>query len=642
MTALALCGTFVFSGISCAPQTEGGGTAGKESANHVRHITDTNDYLIKDGKTDYQVVVPEDCSSVINTAVGELTGLFYEATGISLSVIDDTAATEGGKYISLGKTSLLQATSVVDGITYAALNTDGYRIATVDGNIYLAGYGDYGTLYAVYDLLGDLFHYEFFYTDIYDLDTGVKEVKLRSYDVKECPDIPMRIYGWGYQLENVQTTNRQRIRNWNDFFIPVNGRNWHNTTSGFIPVKDYGEHSDWYSDDTAKTQMCYTAHGNAEEYEELIEHLSSTIVKLLEDNPTKSVVSITQEDSPVWCKCKTCNSYKEKYGSDSAAPVILCNKVADRVGELWREAHDGEDRENGYDILYFAYRSTIQPPTKHLDEVDENGKSIFKNEHTSAFFACSEMDSTQPLTATVNKSLIDYIKDWQNITDRFYWWTYHDNYRQYFVPYNGINTLSEYAKFAREIHTNLWFAQMEYNQSGTSTGWADLFGYLQTNLAWNADGDVEAMTERFFQAVYKDGAAEMSAFYQEYRAWMQYMTDQGWYTGKSSVFNETQKQEAYWPQPVLESWLAHIENAIDEIGYLQDSQPKKYTTAYKAIVAERVFVQYLLYDLHKNDFNKTDLKALKLQLKDDILQLGMSHLWELVPVQDFLTELGEN
>ena len=81
---------------------------------------------------------------------------------------------------------------------------------------------------------------------------------------------------------------------------------------------------------------------------------------------------------------------------------------------------------------------------------------------------------------------------------------------------------------------------------------------------------------------------------------------------------------------------------MDKIAYLKDGSPKQYTSAYKAIAADRVFVQYLLYDLHRGDLNKTYLKNLKAQLKDDILTLGMSHLWELVPVQDFLTELSKD
>ncbi|MBR2374731.1 MAG: DUF4838 domain-containing protein [Clostridia bacterium] len=646
ITALALCSVIASTSFSFAGTTSADVAKADMTGNHVRIISDTEQYIVQDGKTDYKVVVPENCSSIVTTAASELVTFFYEATGITLSVIDDTQATVSteSKYFSLGDTTLLRASSVYESVTYASLNTDGYRMVTEGNTVYMAGYGDYGTLYAVYDFLGDVFHYEFFYTDIYNLDTGVTDVKLRAYNIKERPDVAMRIYGWGYQLENVQTTNRQRIRSWGDYFIPVNGRNWHNTTSGYIPYDQYeAAHPKWYGDGVGKIQMCYTAHGDQAEYNALIEHLSETIVRLLEENPTKSVITITQEDSPYWCKCSWCAAEKEKYGSDSAAPLKLCNKVADRVGEIWRGKNNGQDRENGYDIVYFAYGSTIVPPTKNLDEVDEQGRLVMKsNEHTSAFFASTGIDSTQSLTAPVNAELIGYLEDWRKITDRFYWWTYHDNYRQYFVPYNGINTLSEYAKYIKEINTDLWFAQMEYNQSGTSTGWATLFGYLQTNLAWNVEGDVGAMTERFFKAVYKDGAAEMMALYEECRAWLQYMGDQGWYSGASSVFNESHKNEEYWPRHLLEGWLAHTQRAVESIAYLKDSAPKQYTNAYKAIATERVFIQYLLYDLHSADLNKKDLQNLKAQLKDDILLLGMSHLWELVPVQDFLSELSKN
>ena len=642
ITALTLCSVMVCTVFSFTGKTSVDVAKADMTGNHVRIISDTEEYIVKDGKTDYKVVLPENCSSVIMTAASELTTFFYEATGITLPVIDDSQVSEvtaSSQYISLGNTSLLRASSVIDSITYDSLNTDGYRMVTEGKTVYMAGYGDYGTLYAVYDFLGDLFHYEFFYTDIYNLDTGVTDVKLRSYNVKERPDVPMRIYGWGYQIENVQTTNRQRVHNWGDYFIPVNGRNWHNTTSGFIPNDKYEEeHSEWYGDGVADVQMCYTAHGDETEYNALIEHLSTTIVRLLEENPTKSVITITQEDSPYWCKCVACEAEKKKYGAYSAAPFKLCCRVAERVGEIWRSKNNGKDRENGYDIVYFAYRETAAPPTKNLDELN----AMKGKEHTSAFFANTGIDSTQSLTAPVNAELIGYLEGWRKITDRFYWWTYHDNYRQYFVPYNGINTLAEYAKYVKEINTTMWFAQMEYNQSGTSTGWATLFGYLQTNLAWNVESDVGAMTERFFKAVYKDGAEEMMALYEECRAWLQYMGDQGWYSGASSVFNESHKNEKYWPRHLLEGWLAHTQRAAESIEYLKDSAPKQYMNAYKAIATERVFIQYLLYDLHSTDFNKQDLQDLKLQLREDILLLGMSHLWELVPVQDFLSELSKN
>jgi hypothetical protein len=187
----------------------------------------------------------------------------------------------------------------------------------------------------------------------------------------------------------------------------------------------------------------------------------------------------------------------------------------------------------------------------------------------------------------------------------------------------------------------LWFPQTEYNQSGASTGWAILFGYLQANLAWNVDSDVGAMTERFFKVVYKDAADDMMALYNETRVWLQYMGDQGWYSGLRSIFNETHKKAEYWPRELLQNWLTYTENAMNKISYLKDSAPKAYTNTYKAIATERIYVEYLLYDLHRNDLKTANLTKLKAQLKDDILVVGMSHFWELQEMPDFLNILSE-
>ena len=293
--------------------------------------------------------------------------------------------------------------------------------------------------------------------------------------------------------------------------------------------------------------------------------------------------------------------------------------------------------------MFFAYGETIDAPSKNLDEKDAQGRLVMKcNDHVSVFFASTSIDSTQAdlLDAPVNQPLGNTIKEWRKITDRFYWWTYHDNYRKYFVPYNGINSLGNYAQVVKEMNTKMWFAQMEYNQRGTSAGWASLFGYLQTNLAWNVDLNVEEMTERFFKAVYKDAANDMRKFYDEYRVWAQYMGDNIGYAGLRSIFNEANVDERHWPRPVLEQWLGYTEDALKSIEYLKLGSAEGYKTAYRAIIAERVFVEYLLIEIHSASLNKEYLATLKATLKEEIIELGMSHLWELATISDYLITLN--
>jgi hypothetical protein len=320
----------------------------------------------------------------------------------------------------------------------------------------------------------------------------------------------------------------------------------------------------------------------------------------------------------------------------------LCNKVADQVGEKWRGKY-GKDRENGYDILFFAYGETIDAPSKNLDERDEKGNLVMKcNDHVSVFFASTSIDSTQAdlLEAPVNQALGNTIKSWRAITDRFYWWTYHDNYRKFLIPYNGMNSISNYAQVVKEMNTKMWFPQMEYNQRGTSTGFAGLFTYVQTNLAWRVDLGVEEMTDRYFKAVYKDASKDMRKIYDEYRVWAQYIGDNVGYSGLRSIFNETNVDSKHWSRPLLEQWLGYTEDALASIAYLKDTNPKSYETARKAVITERVFVAYLLVEIYSSDINKTELAKIKANLKADILDLGISHLWELAEITDYLKGLS--
>ena len=77
-------------------------------------ITDeilTSEYILKNGRTDYAIVLPENSNSYEETAASELSLLFYEATGISLSTIrnDELTHNDTAHYFSIGNTSLLES-----------------------------------------------------------------------------------------------------------------------------------------------------------------------------------------------------------------------------------------------------------------------------------------------------------------------------------------------------------------------------------------------------------------------------------------------------------------------------------------------------------------------------------------------------
>ena len=202
--ALFVAFSVVFSGCDCSgcdKKEEVAVVSGVEYKGvHELNATETDEWLVKDGKTDYVIVVPLETSTVINVAKDEFIDLFRMATGITLSVIKDEGLThsENGKYISLGETSLFESSGL--SIDKKELTKDGVRIITKDKTVYLVGGSDYGTVYSVYDFMKLTFNYEYFYDDCIQIDKNVKSKKLSAYDVKDIPDMKDRKGGWFPQL----------------------------------------------------------------------------------------------------------------------------------------------------------------------------------------------------------------------------------------------------------------------------------------------------------------------------------------------------------------------------------------------------------------------------------------------------------
>ena len=83
--ALTLCFSLCFSilaGCNETPENENEKAAYAGTHDYTAH--ETNYDFIKDGKTDYVIVIPEDCSSLLYTARDELTYFFEKATDIKL------------------------------------------------------------------------------------------------------------------------------------------------------------------------------------------------------------------------------------------------------------------------------------------------------------------------------------------------------------------------------------------------------------------------------------------------------------------------------------------------------------------------------------------------------------------------------
>ena len=220
-----------------------------EGTVHQRYVGATSYKLLNGGATEYKILVDADQRSKYVEAINELQAIFLQATGVQLEVVTEGSYSANAKYISLGDTDALEGSGFA--VDRKTIGTQGYQIKTVGQSIFICGESR-GVLYGVYDLLNTLVEFETYTTTISYMQTGVKEIALPDFDIKEVPDIEYRIPVTGAQLGSKTTAHRQRMQLKEE--VIVGEGNAHNILKYIIPIDEHEKtHSDWFSGD--KTQL---------------------------------------------------------------------------------------------------------------------------------------------------------------------------------------------------------------------------------------------------------------------------------------------------------------------------------------------------------------------------------------------------
>ena len=278
-------------------------------------------YLVNNGETEYKIVIPAEAGGVLQVASSDLNRFISEASGVSIPVVKDSEVTGEGKFISVGQTTLLQDTAIT--YSFDELGQDGYKIVTEDDDLYLIGGGDYGSMYAAYELLNILVDWDYFAQDCYTLKKGLSQIPLYDLDVTDVPDFPIRVASDGVVETSNQALYRLRERTLTENFIFVKSYWAHNS---FQYVKDSPDVNEtWYN--TAQTQLCYTAHGDAEQYEKMQEACFITLRDALIQTPDREGVTFTMQDNHDYCDCDACNAMTEEYGARSSTVILFLNDL---------------------------------------------------------------------------------------------------------------------------------------------------------------------------------------------------------------------------------------------------------------------------------------------------------------------------
>ena len=228
----------------------------------------------------------------------------------------------------------------------------------------------------------------------------------------------------------------------------------------------------------------------------------------------------------------------------------------------------------------------------------------------------------------INQVYHDNVLAWSALSSKLYMWTYCTNFTYYAIPYDTFNNMQELFQFLAANNSYYLFNQGQYTRDMIGqTGWGNLKSFLDSQLKWNVNADVQKLTDDFFDAMYGKASDTMKEYYYSMRTYLLKLHDDGLYTGNFSVYHKALKSE-YWPYQLLRQWMTYVDKALSEIEYLKTGDPAQYELLYKHIVCERVTLSYLMLELYESKLT-TEYKAfLTNALMNDCKINGIGRLGE--------------
>ena len=591
-------------------------------------------FIVKDGTTNYKIVLPEDYSAVLYTASSELRTFTFEATGVKFEIVTENEISDGQKFVSLGKTAKFNATGVE--VSDKELTSQGFKLFTKDENIYIAG-GDYGVVFGVYKLLNMLFNYEYFAPNCYSLNKTT-EVNLVETDVTEVPDIEYRVSG------NARTYSNSSIDALRYGYVPqsvILYGGFHNgfdvlSKSIYLNEEDTENyHPSWYS--VGGNQLCYTAHGDESELEKMIDTAAEYFILKIEAKENIKCVSFTIQDNMEVCTCSACNEVKQNYGgSNSAAVIKFCNKLYAKLAEKLKAK--GIDRD--IKIVYFAYNSYEDVPVKA-----ENGGYTAIDDSVKCVgvipYYCTMQSNINAFDYKheKNKPCLEKLEQFKAISDEIWIWGYMANFNDYLIPFNGYGATTSNIKILKDYNCSLAWYQGAWN-GGIDSHFGGLMEYLISKLMWDTTLDVNVLTAKYFKNVFGPASKTMYQLYKELRETLQY--DQDVLGMKTSIYAADIISEDYFKNGTLLTWLDYIDKAYGEIEHLKFTDETRYNFYKSEIKKESIFVRYFYAKLYLTGDSVSNYEFKK-SLVNDIRELGFKNLGEGgFTIQNLISDWGIN
>ncbi|MBR4748136.1 MAG: DUF4838 domain-containing protein, partial [Abditibacteriota bacterium] len=379
-----------------------------------------------------------------------------------------------------------------------SLKRDGILIKSGPDSLVLAGDRPAGTLYAVYDFLEEALGVRFLTPEdeyvprLTDIATEMRKTYRPPFYLRED-------FFREFMHDERFRVKRKLNGRTNPATGPISpewGGCWEllgggHTFAQFLPPSEYyGDHPEWFTEFEGKrvsayAQLCLSN-------DECVEALTEQVLRTLRDNPGARMISVSQNDNELYCRCKNCAALAKKYGSQSGVILQAVNRVARAVAKEFP----------GVLVETFAYDYSVTPPRGIRPEKNVIVRLCnIRNDFGTPL--PDSASSIHPKRVAVNLSYLKSLDGWRRLTDNLFIWNYTVNFSASYLMHPNFFCLKPDLLTFRKNGAKAVFEQGDaFNKNCAFTL---LKAYMAARLMWDPELDDDLIMKEFLSGYY--GAA---------------------------------------------------------------------------------------------------------------------------------------
>lgn len=441
--------------------------------------------LVKDGGSEYRVVVGKNASPSERRAAAEFKRFVLEMSGAVIPYGEDSAS-PAAKSVLIGDSEALRSLGLE--IDLRSLGDEEYVVRTAGDTLVIAGGRLRGTMYGVYALLEDVLGCRWYSSKVSKIPKA-RDISLPDLDITGKPAFEYRDVFFTDSFDKDwaarNRTNGATARLDASTGGKISYYPFVHSFAQLVPLDTYWEsHPEYFSMINGKrtrdnTQLCMSN-------PDVVKAATETVLGWMREHPEAKIYSVSQNDWYNNCQCETCKAIDAEEESPAGLLLRFVNAIAAETEKVYPDKL----------VDTLAYQWTEKPPkiTRPRANVRVRLCPIF----------CCEAHPYEKCDAPENKAYIENLRNWSKITDNLYIWHYNTSFGHYMNPFPDFLQLPDSARLYKRSGVKGIFWEGNYSGGGGGE-FNELRAYLLAKVTWNPEVDPEAVMDDFIHGYYGKG-----------------------------------------------------------------------------------------------------------------------------------------